>query len=224
MLPEMLGWPVALKIVSRAVLHKSDVGGVVLGVTGAEEVRDACATIRRRIEQSGHAGDLEAILVQPMAPRGVEMLVGATRDATFGSVIAFGTGGVQLALWNDVVIRLGPVSAIEASRMVDSVVGASSSTASAAPHGRPEPPLRGDCPGVALMDAVPEVAELDLNRLLALEPGRGVVAVDARVGCRTSRCAQHAISPGRRSDGSVVGMLADLDALRWVARRRGLDQ
>ena len=66
---EMLGWPVALKIVSRAVLHKSDVGGALLGVTGAEEVRDACATIRRRMEQSGHAGDLEAILVQPMAPR-----------------------------------------------------------------------------------------------------------------------------------------------------------
>jgi acetate---CoA ligase (ADP-forming) len=186
---EMLGWPVALKIVSRAVLHKSDVGGVLLGVTGAEEVRDACATLRRRMEQSGHAGDLEAILVQPMAPRGVEMFVGATRDATFGSVIAFGTGGVQLALWNDVIIRLGPVSAMEASRMVDSVRGRKLLDGF---RGAPPGDRSALCEAIVqvsqLMDAVPEVAELDLNPLLALEPGRGVVVVDARVRlARTAR-------------------------------------
>jgi len=179
---EMLGWPVALKIVSKAVLHKSDVGGVILGVSNAEGVRDGVASIRDRMKETGHEGDLDGILVQPMAPRGVEMFLGATRDAAFGSVIAFGTGGVQLELWNDVAIRLGPVSSNEASRMVDSIRGR-----------RLLDGFRGAPPGdrVALreavvqvsrlMEAVPDIAELDLNPLLALEPGRGVVVVDARI-------------------------------------------
>ncbi len=179
---EMLGWPVALKIVSKSVLHKSDVGGVLLGVADAEGVRDGFSTIRRRMEQSGHSGELEAILVQPMAPRGVEMFVGATRDATFGSVIAFGTGGVQLELWHDVVVRLGPVSALEASLMVDSIRGRKLLDGF---RGAPPGDRSALCEAIVqvsqLMDAVPEVAELDLNPLLALEPGRGVVAVDARV-------------------------------------------
>jgi acetyl coenzyme A synthetase (ADP forming)-like protein len=179
---EMLGWPVALKVMSKAVLHKSDVGGVILGVRDANGVREGIATIRRRLKQAGHEHDLDGFLVQPMAPRGVEMFLGAKRDPAFGPVIAFGTGGVQLELWNDVVLRLGPVSAAEASRMIESIRGR-----------RLLDGFRGSPAGdrVALCEAivqvsrlvaeVPEIVELDVNPLLALEPGRGVIAVDARV-------------------------------------------
>jgi acyl-CoA synthetase (NDP forming) len=178
----MLGWPVALKVVTKAVLHKSDVGGVVLGVRDAEGIREGIATIRKRMKQMGHEHDIEGFFVQPMAPRGVEMFVGAKRDPAFGPVIAFGTGGVQLELWNDVVLRLGPVSRAEASRMIESIRGR-----------RLLDGFRGSPAGdrVALCEAivqvsrliaqVPEVIELDINPLLALEPGRGVIAVDARV-------------------------------------------
>ena len=89
---------------------------------------------------------------------------------------------MQLALWNDVVIRLGPVSAMEASRMVDSVRGRKLLDGF---RGAPPGDRSALCEAIVqvsqLMDAVPEVAELDLNPLLALEPGRGVVVVDARV-------------------------------------------
>jgi acyl-CoA synthetase (NDP forming) len=185
---ETLGWPVALKVLSRAVLHKSDVGGVLLGVTNAEAVRSAFATIQQRMTEAGHGGQLEGVLVQPMAPRGVEMFLGATRDGAFGSVIAFGTGGVQLELWNDVTLRVGPLSAGEATSMIDGIKGRRLLDGF---RGGP----KGDVAALRdavlamsrLMEAVPEVVELDLNPLLALEPGRGVVAVDARVRVRSAK-------------------------------------
>ena len=120
---EMFGWPVALKIVSRAVIHKSDVGGVLLSVANATAIRDGVSLLRQRMERAGHGEDLDSILVQPMAPRGVEMFLGATRDPVFGPAIAFGTGGVQVSLWKDVSIRLAPVGEDEAARMVDSIRG-----------------------------------------------------------------------------------------------------
>jgi acetate---CoA ligase (ADP-forming) len=182
---ESFGWPVALKVSSKAVLHKSDVGGVALGVSDAGGVRAAAARFLRNLKEAGHEADLEGLLVQPMAPRGIEMFLGATRDAAFGPVIAFGTGGVQLELWNDVVVRIGPVSSAEATRMVDSIKGRRLLDGY---RGGP----RGDRAALAeaivllsrLMEAVPEVMELDLNPLLALEPGRGVLAVDARIRVR----------------------------------------
>jgi acyl-CoA synthetase (NDP forming) len=134
------------------------------------------------MKEAGLEGDLNGILVQPMAPKGVEMFLGATRDAGFGPILAFGTGGVQLELWNDVTVRLGPVSAAEGAAMIESIKGRKLLDGF---RGGP----RGDRTALAaaianvsrLMEAVPEVMELDLNPLLALEPGRGVVAIDARI-------------------------------------------
>jgi acetyl coenzyme A synthetase (ADP forming)-like protein len=184
---EMFGWPVALKIVSRAVIHKSDIGGVLLSLPNAMAIRDGISVLRQRMERAGRGGDFDSILVQPMAPRGVEMFLGATRDPVFGPAIAFGTGGVQVSLWNDVSIRLAPLCEDEAARLVDSVRGRVLLDGF-----RGGPP--GDRQALAaaivqvsrLMTAVPEVLELDLNPLLALEPGRGVVAVDARVRVRST--------------------------------------
>ncbi len=184
---EMFGWPVALKIVSPSVIHKSDIGGVLLSLRSSMAIRDGISILRQRMERAGHGRDLDAILVQPMAPRGVEMFLGATRDPVFGPAVAFGTGGVQISLWNDVAVRLAPLCEDEAARLVDSVRGRVLLDGF---RGGP----RGDRQALAaailqvstLMAAVPEVLELDLNPLLALEPGRGVVAVDARVRVRST--------------------------------------
>ena len=184
---EMFGWPVALKIVSRAVIHKSDIGGVLLSLPNPMAIRDGISILRQRMERAGHGEDLDSILVQPMAPRGVEMFLGATRDPVFGPAIAFGTGGVHVSLWNDVSIRLAPLGEDEAARLVDSVRGRLLLDGF---RGGPQ----GDRPALAeailqvsrLMVAVPEVVELDLNPLLALEPGRGVVAVDVRIRVRST--------------------------------------
>jgi acetyl coenzyme A synthetase (ADP forming)-like protein len=183
---EMFGWPVALKIVSRTVIHKTDIGGVILALSNAEAIRDAVALLKRRMETAGHGGDLEAILVQPMAPRGVEMFIGATRDPLFGPAIAFGTGGVQVGLWNDVTIRLAPLCEEEAAVLIDSVRGRVLLDGfRGGPSGDRQALAEAVVQVSRLMLAVPEVVELDLNPLLALEPGRGVVAVDARVRIRS---------------------------------------
>jgi acetyl coenzyme A synthetase (ADP forming)-like protein len=178
----VLGYPVVLKIVSRAVQHKTDLGGVLLDVRDAAGVREGMTTLERRMIAVGRRADLDGVLVQTTAPRGVEMFVGATRDATFGPVIAFGTGGVQLGLWNDVALRLAPVTGDESHRMLDAVRG------KALLDGfRGAPPADREALAAAiqrisrLMEDLPEVLELDLNPLLALEAGRGVVVVDARI-------------------------------------------
>jgi acetyl coenzyme A synthetase (ADP forming)-like protein len=177
---ETIGWPVALKVVSKGVLHKSDVGGVVLGIPDADRLKAAAAAIERGLRSSDRR--LDGFLVQPMAPRGVEMFVGATRDAAFGSVIAFGTGGVQLELWNDVVCRLGPLSPADARAMLDSVRGRKLLDGfRGGPAGDREALAEAIVRVSALMEVMPRVLELDINPLLALEPGRGVVALDARV-------------------------------------------
>ena len=179
---ESIGWPVALKVSCKGVLHKSDVGGVALGVSDPSAVWSAIDRFRWKLEEAGRADDLEGILVQPMAPRGVEMFLGATRDARFGVAIAFGTGGVQLELWNDVVVRVGPVSSDEAELMIASIKGSKLLDGYRGGPRGDRAALAGAIAGVSrLMEAVPEIMELDLNPLLALEPGRGVVAVDARV-------------------------------------------
>ncbi len=137
------------------------------------------------MKEAGLEGDLDGILVQPMAPRGVEMFLGATRDAAFGAAIAFGTGGVQLELWNDIAVRVGPVSAAEGGRMIESIKGRKLLDGfRGGPRGDREALAKAIANVSRLMEAVPEVVELDLNPLLALEPGRGVVAVDARVRVR----------------------------------------
>jgi acetate---CoA ligase (ADP-forming) len=187
---EMFGWPVALKIVSRAVTHKSDIGGVLLSLPNPLAIRDGICILRQRMERAGHGRDLDSILVQPMAPRGVEMFLGATRDPVFGPAIAFGTGGVQVSLWNDVAIRLAPLCEDEAARLVDSVRGrALLDGFRGGPRGDRQALVAAILQVSRLMAAVPEVLELDLNPLLALEPGRGVVAVDARVRVRSTASA-----------------------------------
>jgi hypothetical protein len=137
------------------------------------------------MEAAGHAQDIDGFLVQPMAPSGIEMFIGATRDPGFGPAIAFGTGGVELELWNDVIVRLAPLSHSDAVSMVNAVRGHKLLDGF---RGRP----RGDRQAVAnaivrashLMEVVPDVLDLDINPLLVLEPGRGAAAVDARVRVR----------------------------------------
>lgn len=184
---EILGWPVALKIVSRAVIHKTDIGGVLLSLPNAAAIHEGIAVLRQRMERAGHAMDLDAILVQPMAPRGVEMFLGATRDPIFGPAVAFGTGGVQVGLWNDVNVRLAPLFADEAASLVDSVRGRVLLDGfRGGPKGDRQALAEAILQVSRLMLTVPDVVELDLNPLLALEPGHGVVAVDARVRIRST--------------------------------------
>ncbi len=177
-----VGMPVALKIQSSTITHKSDVGGVVIGLDNPEEVRRAMEQMRHRLSELDKLAQVEGWLVQAMAPQGVECLVGATRDPVFGPLVAFGSGGVAVEVWRDVAFRLAPLDDVDAAELLSSIRGAKLLNGF---RGAP-PADRAALIDVLLkvgqlVDQIPEIAELDLNPLLALAPGQGVLAVDARV-------------------------------------------
>lgn len=170
-----LGLPVALKAVGPSILHKSDVGGVRLGLTTEAEVRAAAIVMHARL------GDkLTGFLVQQMAPRGVEMIAGVLNDPSFGPVLSCGAGGVLVEIAADMAFRLHPLTGRDAREMIGELRVA-----------RLLRGFRGAAPAderalidvllrlSSLIDACPEIQELDINPLRVLTSG--AVAVDARV-------------------------------------------
>jgi hypothetical protein len=172
-LAERVGNPVALKRVAPGVVHKSDAGGVALGLAGAGAVRGAFAQVVRPGERG---------FVQRMAPRGLEVIVGAQRDEQFGPLVMFGLGGAYVEVLRDVAFRLAPLDETEAREMV---AGTAAGRLLAGVRGQPP----GDLDGVVtallqigqLMVDLPQVAEVDLNPLIVGPAGEGVWAVDVRI-------------------------------------------
>jgi acetate---CoA ligase (ADP-forming) len=120
---EELGYPVVLKVVSRDVLHKTDVGGVVLDVRDAAGVRSAFGALRGRVHARLPDARIDGVLVARMAPAGVDVIVGSHVDPTFGPVVAFGLGGIFVEALADVALALAPVDAAWAHRMIRSIKG-----------------------------------------------------------------------------------------------------
>jgi acetate---CoA ligase (ADP-forming) len=183
---ERLGFPLVAKAVAPGLLHKSDVGGVVLGLESPAAVAHAVATLRERLQAIGLS--LEGVFLQREVRGGIEALVGVTTDATFGPLLVCGLGGVLVELVRDVAFSLPPVSDVDAREMLSRLRA-----------GRLLDGYRGMPPGdrealvtlitrvSALVEVVPELRELDLNPVKVLEPGRGVIVVDARM--RVARAA-----------------------------------
>lgn len=175
-----LGFPVAMKLASDTITHKTDVGGVILGLASEQEVHDAFLRIEGSLSGLGRRGEMRGVSLQRMAPRGVELFVGATRDATYGHLIGFGIGGVQVELWKDIVFRVAPLRDTEARAMIEQIRG--------------RPLLDGFRGGPAVDRALigelllrvsqlvtdhPAISELDINPLCAT--AGEVLVVDARV-------------------------------------------
>ena len=173
-----LAGPVAVKAVAGGLVHKTDAGGVRLGLDGPEAVRTAADAVAASVARAGHR--LEGFTVQPMAPAGVELIVGVVHDHSFGPVLACGAGGTTAELLQDVAVRITPVSDLDAAEMLRSL--------------KTFPLLEGyrgaaRCDTAAiedvllrvsmLVEAHPEIAELDCNPLIATADGATIV--DARV-------------------------------------------
>ena len=177
---DAIGYPVVLKIASPDIVHKSDVGGVQLRLQDAEAVRQAFRAIQQGVAARAPGARIDGIIVQPMAAPGVEVIVGMSKDATFGPVLMFGLGGVLVEVLKDVSFRIVPLCQRDASEMIHDIKGF---------------PLlagyRGAAPAdlealqdilltlSAFVESAPEVKEIDLNPIYAY--ARGAVAVDARV-------------------------------------------
>jgi acetate---CoA ligase (ADP-forming) len=176
-----LGVPVAVKAIASGLLHKSDAGGVLLGLDGAAAVLDGARRIETAVREAGH--QLEGFVVQPMSSSGVELIVGVVHDHSFGPVLACGAGGTTAELIKDVSVRITPVTDLDAAEMVRSL--------------KTFPLLDGyrgarpcDLPAIedvllrvsAMVEHHPEIAELDCNPLIAGPEGATIVDARVRVG------------------------------------------
>jgi acetate---CoA ligase (ADP-forming) len=115
-----IGYPVVVKVVSPQILHKSDLGGIVLNLDSAKAVKDAVVAMRETIGKTAPQAHITGFLVQKMAPSGLEVIVGMQRDATFGPLLMFGLGGVYVELFKDVGFGVAPLTAGQARAMIDS--------------------------------------------------------------------------------------------------------
>jgi acetyl coenzyme A synthetase (ADP forming)-like protein len=177
-----MGFPVVLKIASPDILHKTDVGGVKVGLENAEDVQDAFDLITYRAQRYLPEARLWGCLVQKMVPPGLEVLIGMNRDPQFGPLVTFGLGGIYVETLKDVAFRLAPFSRREA----ESVLGEIRTHALLdGVRGRPgvDKPLLVDTLlriGQLVQD-FPEIAELDINPFVVYEAGRGGIAIDMRL-------------------------------------------
>jgi acyl-CoA synthetase (NDP forming) len=169
-----LGFPVVLKAVGPAIVHKTEVGGVRVGLESAAAVLAAAEQMASRLE------GLTAFLVQPMVPGGVEVIVGVVRDPTFGPLVVYGSGGTLVELLSDAAFRLHPLTDADAAAMLDEVRGTALLRGYRGAPRADEAALRDLLLRVsALAEACPEVREMDLNPVKVL--GLGARVLDARV-------------------------------------------
>ena len=118
---EDIGFPVVLKIVSPDIIHKSDVGGVIVGLKTEKEVRDAYKKILGNVKKHKTNAKIVGVLVQEMAPASTEVIVGAMKDPQFGPALMFGLGGVFVEVLKDVTFRVAPITEDEAREMITEV-------------------------------------------------------------------------------------------------------
>ena len=172
--------PVAVKLVSRTVAHKADVGGVVLDCRSPEAAAAAVRRIAERLERLGRAHEMEGALVQEMAPDGPDLIVGGLQDPVFGPVVLAGIGGGEAELWGDRKLALAPVGPAAADELWRGLRGAPLLDGWRGAPAVPRPPLAELTERVAWLVAdQPLIAELDLNPVRAGADGRPVV-LDAR--------------------------------------------
>jgi len=179
------GFPVVVKLNSSSITHKTDVGGVILDLNSKDEVKTAFNTIKDKLAAIGRESEMEGVTIQKMITGGVEIIAGVTQDPTFGPLIMFGLGGVQAELLKDIVLRLHPLTELDASEMVSSI-----KMASLFEGFRGAPP--SDIQAVqdlllrlsAMVEDIPQIAELDFNPVKVMAEGEGYRVVDARISLK----------------------------------------
>jgi acetyl-CoA synthetase (ADP-forming) len=175
-----IGYPVVLKIVSPDVIHKFDVGGVILDVNSKEEAKNGFNQILENVKKHKPNAQIDGILIQEMAPSSTEVIVGCIKDAQFGPTLMFGFGGTFVEVMKDVSFRIAPIDEADAREMMTEV------KAYPILQGcRGQPPADIETLTKILLNVsklvidYPEIRELDLNPIMVYE--KGAKTVDARI-------------------------------------------
>jgi acetyl coenzyme A synthetase (ADP forming)-like protein len=175
-----IGYPVAMKIASADILHKTDAGGVALGLADAKAVEATYNSMLAKAKAYKADAKIDGVLIQQMAPAGIELIVGASTDPSFGKVVAFGMGGVMVEVLRDITFHLAPVTADEARNMLDAIRSQellNGIRGSAAVNRQALATLIQSVSRLAT--DYPQIAEIDLNPVFA--SSNGVVAADVRI-------------------------------------------
>ena len=177
---EGMGFPVVLKIVSPQILHKTEAGGVLVGVNSADEVRAGYQKIVDNAKAYDAKADIHGIQVQQMLKGGQEVIVGAVTDPSFGKLVAFGLGGILVEVLKDITFRLAPVTHEDALSMLDGIQAAEMLKGVRGSDPVDREALANILVNVSrLVDEVPEIVELDLNPVFARADG--ATAADVRI-------------------------------------------
>jgi acetyl coenzyme A synthetase (ADP forming)-like protein len=199
----IIGFPVAAKLASTKVTHKTELGAVRLNLASSHDVRTAFDDIMARARQTVGSEAIEGVLIQPMICGGTETLLGITHDPLFGPLVAFGMGGINVEVIGDVRFRVAPLTDRDADDLLQEIRGFPLLTGY---RGRPAADvaalrdvlLRMSC----LAEGVPEIAELDLNPVIALAPGAGCRVIDARIKVALPNGqSRHGLPEVRQSSG-----------------------
>ena len=181
-----IGFPLVMKIVSPQIMHKSDAGGVKVGLKTVDEVRDAFDTIMTNAKNYKADAELQGVLVQKMAPKGEEVILGMMRYPTFGPLIMFGLGGVTVELFKDVNFRLAPLTSADAKNLIQGIQGVKLLEGF---RGGPKADIAAiERMLISISEMVmnhPEIKELDINPLLVHPEGQGATVADILISLGT---------------------------------------
>lgn len=174
------GYPIVMKIVSPEIIHKSDAGGVKVNLKSQADVSEAFKTIVANAKKYNAKANIMGVLVQEMAPNGIEVIIGAIKDPQFGQTLMFGLGGIFVEILKDVNFKVAPITLEDAKEMI---TGLKAYPLLKGVRGQPS----ADIDAIAqilvnvskLVMAHPEIKELDLNPVMAY--AKGVATVDARI-------------------------------------------
>lgn len=175
-----IGYPIVLKIISPQILHKSDAGGVIININNDQETREEYNNILANARAYKPNAEITGILVQEMAPKGTEIIIGTTTDPTFGPTIMFGLGGIFVEILKDVSFRVAPINIQDAKEMIKEI-----KAYKILEGARGMPPSDQNTLAEILVKVsnmlmeCPEIKELDMNPILAYPDGARIV--DARI-------------------------------------------
>ena len=184
---EQMGYPVAIKVISEQISHKSDVGGVQLNLRNGPAVEEAFDDMLSRIRSFYPEANIDGVLVQPMVTGGQELILGGRQDPNFGPVVLIGLGGIFVEVLEEVSLRVAPITNLEAMEMIDELRGAPILKGA---RGHKPSDLKAVSDALLRLSQLlidfPEIRELDINPLRVFQENNGCRALDARVMLRPS--------------------------------------
>ncbi len=178
---EKAGYPVVLKIVSEDILHKSDSGGIALNINNSDALRVEYSKLMERIAKNEPNARIRGVMVEQMAPKGIEVIVGMRRDPTFGPMMMFGLGGTMVELLKDISFKVAPLTSEDIDEMIEDTLAGKLLKGY---RGSPKADIEAVKQVIASLSQLsmdtPAISEIEINPLIVYPEGQGAISLDSR--------------------------------------------